>query len=209
MASTSGSGSTPPALCIQPSSESPSSSSITRNGAPSGGDVVVEHAHGAGMVDLVRDVALAQEPLAHVLVRGDVRVQHLDGDLLAVAVRRRVDRGHAADVDQAIDRPLVVEGLPDPLLGQRREGRRTERSSTFEDRRFTQGGQGGRDCKGSRAGPRLARSCERNAGTHHEDPVFQARREPVGQPRPHPLARARCRRRSRARGPRSAAPDRA
>jgi hypothetical protein len=82
-----------------------------------GRQVVVEDAHHPGMVDLVRDVALSEEAFADVIVGRDEGVEQLDRDPLAVAVGRLLDGGHPADVDQAVDRPLLVQRLPDPLEG--------------------------------------------------------------------------------------------
>jgi hypothetical protein len=40
-------------------------------------------------------------------------VEHLDGAVFSVAVRRGVHRGHAADAQQAIEPPLAAEDLAD------------------------------------------------------------------------------------------------
>ena len=52
-------------------------------------DVVVDDAHGAGVLDGVRGVAFAQEARAEVLAQTELRVEHLDGELGLVPVRRR------------------------------------------------------------------------------------------------------------------------
>ena len=56
------------------------------------GDVVVEDPHDTGMVDGVGDVSLAEKARDGVDVARDRRVQHLDRDLLTVAMGRGVDR---------------------------------------------------------------------------------------------------------------------
>ena len=61
------------------------------------GDVVVHDAHGARVLHRVGGVPLAQEPRAHARASGQLRVQHLDGELGLVAVRGLVDDGHPAD----------------------------------------------------------------------------------------------------------------
>jgi len=59
--------------------------------------VVVEHAHACDVADLVGDVRLAQEAIAHHAVAREVRMEDLEGGPLAVAMRRRIHRGHPAD----------------------------------------------------------------------------------------------------------------
>jgi hypothetical protein len=74
--------------------------------------VVVEHRHRARVPHRVRHVALAQEARAHLRHGGELGVQHLHRGALAVAVRGRIDRGHAADAEQSIEVPLPRQGLP-------------------------------------------------------------------------------------------------
>ena len=80
------------------------------------GDVVVEHRHRAGVSDVVRGTPLAQEALANLRLGRQLWMQHLDGAALSVAVRARVDRRHAADAEQAIERPLLAKHAPDASL---------------------------------------------------------------------------------------------
>ena len=75
--------------------------------------VVVEHGHGAGVLDPVGHISLAEETRAHhVVVRGS-RVQHLHRRALAVAVGGRVDARHPADAEQGVEVPLVSQHRAD------------------------------------------------------------------------------------------------
>ncbi len=76
---------------------------------PRADDVVVEHLDGTRVLDLVGRVPLAQEPLAHLAVARQAGVQDLDGRAGAVAVPPLVDRGHAADAEHPLERPLLAE----------------------------------------------------------------------------------------------------
>ena len=78
------------------------------------GHVVVEDLDGRRVIDLVRDVRLAEEPLADRLLAREVGVEDLERGALAVAVRRRVHRGHTADAQKAFDRPLPLDDGPYP-----------------------------------------------------------------------------------------------
>ena len=82
------------------------------------GGVVVDDAHHAAMPDRVRDVALAQEPLLDVVGDREGVVQHLDGDAMAVAMGRRVDGGHAADAEHALE-AILAELRAHATLAQR------------------------------------------------------------------------------------------
>src|SRR5207302_10150349 len=81
------------------------------------GHVVVEDLDGRRVIDLVRDVGLAKEALADRLLAREVGVENLEGRALAVAVRRRVDGGHPADAEKAVDRPLTLDDRPNPRGG--------------------------------------------------------------------------------------------
>ena len=78
------------------------------------GHVVVEDLDGRRVIDLVRDVGLAEEPLADGFLAREVGVEDLEGRALTVAVRRRVHRGHAADAQKAFDGPLPFDDDPYP-----------------------------------------------------------------------------------------------
>ncbi len=78
--------------------------------------VVVEDLHDAGVVHLVRGVPLAQEALAHLGVARQAGVQDLDRRARPVAVPPLVHRGHAADAEHALERPLVAEHGADAFL---------------------------------------------------------------------------------------------
>ncbi len=79
--------------------------------------VVVEDVDGAGVLYRVGGIALAQEPGANVFAERELRVEQLDGELLLVAVRRCIDRRHAANPEHAIETVLPPEHLPEALLG--------------------------------------------------------------------------------------------
>ena len=104
-----------------------------QEGAAVLGDTVVLDVHDAVVTHGVRDVAFAKEPCARALVTRELRVQHLDRDLVAVAMRRGVDRGHAARADAGVDVPLAVDHGTDA----RRQCR--TRASTRGTRRLAHG----------------------------------------------------------------------
>jgi hypothetical protein len=66
------------------------------------GDVVVLDSDRVLVPHLVGDVALAQESLAHGAAHRQVGVEHLDGDLVAVAMGRAIHRSHAPTAKQRI-----------------------------------------------------------------------------------------------------------
>ena len=70
------------------------------------------------MVDLVGDVAFAQEATAQLGRRSRARVEHLDRGAASVAVRRFVDGGGTPHVEEPVDVPPSVQGLPDTPGGQ-------------------------------------------------------------------------------------------
>ena len=76
-------------------------------------DVVVEHLDHARVVDTVGRVPLAQEAAADILVPCEEVMEHLHGGARAVPVHARVDRAHPTDAEQALELPLVVEGVAD------------------------------------------------------------------------------------------------
>ncbi len=76
-------------------------------------DVVVENRQGPRVVDLVGDVTLAQEALAHLRVERDVRMQELDGGAAPVTVRDFVYRAHPPHFEETVDAPLAVERSSD------------------------------------------------------------------------------------------------
>ena len=84
------------------------------------GRVLVEHAHRAGVVDLVGDDPFAQEPGVDVGVERHVRVQHLDGHAAPDAdVPPRVHGGRAPDPDEALEEVLAAEDPADAAFGER------------------------------------------------------------------------------------------
>ena len=77
--------------------------------------VVVEDSHDAGMVHLVRRVALLEEAATSVDVARELGVQDLDGRATAVVlVRRGVDGADAATGDARVDPPLVAKNATYP-----------------------------------------------------------------------------------------------
>ena len=82
------------------------------------GDVVVHDAHRARVLHRVRGVALAEEARADVLARAQLRVEHLHGELGLVAVGRRVDGGHAADAEDAVEAVLAHDDGPHPVMDE-------------------------------------------------------------------------------------------
>ena len=79
------------------------------------GDVVVRHEHRAGVLHGVGRVALAQEARANRRVAAQVREQHLDRELGAVAVRGAVHDGHSPDADERIEPVLAVQRRAETL----------------------------------------------------------------------------------------------
>src|SRR5262249_28650433 len=80
------------------------------------GDVVVEHAHRALVVDGVGDVALADEARAVFVVERQLLVEQFDRDAVAVPVHAEVDGRHAADADDAQERVLAPEHRAEAVL---------------------------------------------------------------------------------------------
>ena len=67
----------------------------------------------AGVADLVRDVRpRGGSARSTIAVAREVDVEDLERRALAVAVRRRVDRGHPADAEERVQVPLAADGLP-------------------------------------------------------------------------------------------------
>jgi hypothetical protein len=69
------------------------------------------------VIDLVRDVALAQKSLPNLRVEGELGVQDLERRAPSVAVGGCVDGSHPAHVNQAVDLPFATQHLPDTPLG--------------------------------------------------------------------------------------------
>ena len=88
-----------------------------QEGRPVLGDVVVEDDDGAGVIDRVGHVPLAQEPRAHAFLDGKFRVQHLHGGAFLVAVNGRIDGGHPAYADDLLQSPLAVQHHAQSALG--------------------------------------------------------------------------------------------
>ena len=81
------------------------------------GYVVVIDLDGAGVLDRVGDVALPEKPLPDGGLERKLRVEHLQGGLLPVAVGGRVYRPHPADTDQPVHGPLAADYAAHALLG--------------------------------------------------------------------------------------------
>src|ERR1019366_858234 len=74
------------------------------------GGVVVEHSHRSGVADAVRRVALTEETGPETGVDRELPVEDLHSDDVRVPkVGRRVDAGHAADAENAIQAVLSAE----------------------------------------------------------------------------------------------------
>jgi hypothetical protein len=76
--------------------------------------VVVDDGHARGVLDPVRDLALAEEPLADGRVVQQIGGEDLDGRPRAVPVRGREHARHAAYPEQVVEGPLGVERRADP-----------------------------------------------------------------------------------------------
>lgn len=81
------------------------------------GHVIVEDRHRSGVADAVGDVAFAKEARAKIVI-ATMGMEDLDGAALAVAMRRGVHRGAAADAEQPIECPLPVKQSPNAFLGE-------------------------------------------------------------------------------------------
>src|SRR5581483_6906047 len=79
--------------------------------------VVVEHPDGAPVLDLVRRVALAEEARTQIGVDRVVRMKELHGDAQPVAMRRAIDRSHAADAEERIEPVLASQRGPHASFG--------------------------------------------------------------------------------------------
>ncbi len=73
------------------------------------GDVVVEYADRARVLDLVGDVGFAQKSRADLLMAAEVGVKDLDGRARAVPMCGGVDRRHATDANERVEPPLAAE----------------------------------------------------------------------------------------------------
>jgi hypothetical protein len=71
-------------------------------------EVIVEDPDHGGVADLVGQNTLAQDALGELRARGHGEGEELDGGARAVAMSRGVDSRHAADAEQAIERPLAA-----------------------------------------------------------------------------------------------------
>ena len=81
------------------------------------GHAVVEDADDPRVLDRVREVALAEEPLAHGGVGAEGRMEDLERRARSVAVRHGVDRRHGPRPEQRIHAPLTADDGPYPPLG--------------------------------------------------------------------------------------------
>jgi hypothetical protein len=81
------------------------------------GDVVVEDHHGAGVIDRVGHVPLAQKPRANALFDGELGVKHLHGGAFLVPMNGRIDGSHAADAYDLLKAPLAIQHHPQSALG--------------------------------------------------------------------------------------------
>ena len=79
-------------------------------------DVVVEHLHDARMVHAVRGVTFAEKSFAQLGTARERRMKNLHRGARAIAMNARVHRGHSADADETLERPLVVERAANALL---------------------------------------------------------------------------------------------
>jgi len=77
--------------------------------APVLGDVIVEDPHRSRVPHRIGDVALAKETRTDVGVAGEVQMEHLDGDAVAVSVRRGIHRGRTSGPEAGIKPPLVLD----------------------------------------------------------------------------------------------------
>jgi hypothetical protein len=66
-------------------------------------DVVVEHRDGVRVIDRVRGIAFALEANAYFGTPAELRVEHLHRESLPVSVSGRVDDGHFADSEDAVE----------------------------------------------------------------------------------------------------------
>ena len=83
--------------------------------------VVVEDRHRAGVLDRVGDVPFAKKARAHVPLQGQVCVQQLDRELLAVPVGCSEHRRHAADAEDPVEVVLAAQHRAEPLLRPRED----------------------------------------------------------------------------------------
>ena len=71
-------------------------------------DVVVEHAHRAGVLEEVREIGLAHEATRDVARLAEVIVEELDGDAVAVAMRRSEHHRRPAYAQHLFDEVLAA-----------------------------------------------------------------------------------------------------
>jgi hypothetical protein len=81
------------------------------------GDVVVEDSYRPRVPHFVGNVALLQEAMTGLVARRQLLVENLHRGAHAVAMRGLVDGCHAAHAQQALESPLVAQGLPHARLG--------------------------------------------------------------------------------------------
>jgi hypothetical protein len=65
------------------------------------------------MIDAIRRISLATEPLTHFLVARQRRVKELYGRASTVAVTRRIDGRHTSDAEEPLEGPFFVEHVSD------------------------------------------------------------------------------------------------
>ena len=88
--------------------------------------VVINHLNDATMIDLVGDVALAEEAVADAGVAGELGVEDLQRRARAIAVRGRIDGGHAADAEGLLDHVAPGQRGADARILGDDEGRAVE-----------------------------------------------------------------------------------
>ena len=75
--------------------------------------------HGVGRV------GLPQKPRAHAGIGVELAVEDLDRELRLIAVRRGVDRRHAADSEDRVEPVLAAQDRPEAVVGLGREAWRS------------------------------------------------------------------------------------
>ena len=92
---------------------------MTRNAAIFG-NIVVENACRAGMINAVGDATFAQKPTAKFSVDRRLGMENFDRHPVAVAMLRLVNGRHPAHRDKALEPVFAGEGRPHPRVQGRR-----------------------------------------------------------------------------------------